>query len=359
MKQFRIYTLALILSLLGQNAFSQWYFETGANDDLTDNDNVFIGKDSGNANTTGYQNVASGRDALHTNTTGNNGIAIGFESQRYTNDTAASWTNTNVSVGYRALRGSTTASNNTGTGNSVFGYQAMVNNTSGSRNVASGYNSLYNNTTGSNNVASGTNALYANTTGINNVASGYLSLRNNTTGNFNVANGYQAGRYIGATGTTPNETGSSNVFIGANTRASADGVSNENVFGHSAIGEGSNTVRIGNSNIIGVYAAVSTTTTSDGRRKKNVETIDSALDKIAQLRGVGYDWKDKETKREFGFIAQEVEEVFPNLVYTKNDEEGTKSLKYDGLIAPLLEAVKELKAENDALKARVEALENK
>lgn len=50
--------------------------------------------------------------------------------------------------------------------------------------------------------------------------------------------------------------------------------------------------------------------------------------------------------------------MFPELVKTADGEIGTKSFNYLGLIAPMAEAIKELKAENDALKARIEALEN-
>jgi hypothetical protein len=77
------------------------------------------------------------------------------------------------------------------------------------------------------------------------------------------------------------------------------------------------------------------------------------LAKVAQLRGVSFEWKDKaqDAGTQVGMIAQEVETVLPELVST--DSEGYKSLAYDKMTAVLIEAIKELKAQNDALKAIV------
>jgi len=136
--------------------------------------------------------------------------------------------------------------------NTAFGYSSLYSNTTGSHNTANGMYSLYYNTTGSNNTAFGYLSLYSNTTGSSNTAIGYSSLRSNTTGSSNTAIGIYAGRYI-ADGSTPNETGSNNTFIGYNTKALADGDTNEIVIGDSAIGAGSNTVTLGNSSTTGLY----------------------------------------------------------------------------------------------------------
>ena len=78
----------------------------------------------------------------------------------------------------------------------------------------------------------------------------------------------------------------------------------------------------------------------------------SALALIKRLRGVSFEWREGApaglSGRDLGVIAQEVEEVFPELVRTGTD--GYKQVNYMGLIGPLIEAVKELDA-------RVEALE--
>lgn len=97
--------------------------------------------------------------------------------------------------------------------------------------------------------------------------------------------------------------------------------------------------------------------TSDRRFKKDIITISSALDKVEKLRGVYFNWnteefksKGFETKKQVGLIAQEVEEVLPEVVQT--DIEGYKSVEYSKLTALLIEAIKELKQENKLLKER-------
>jgi hypothetical protein len=90
---------------------------------------------------------------------------------------------------------------------------------------------------------------------------------------------------------------------------------------------------------------------SDIRWKKAITPCDDALERVTQLQGVTFQWKDPSRGEgpQIGIIAQDVEQVFPEVVST--DSEGYKSIDYDKLVAPLIEAVKELKAENEALKA--------
>jgi len=101
------------------------------------------------------------------------------------------------------------------------------------------------------NTAIGSGALSANTTGIYNTAIGFNALANHTTGNSQVALGLNAGRYINSGAN--NVLSSSSIYIGVDTRASASGNTNEIVIGHNAIGNGSNTVTIGNSSITNNY----------------------------------------------------------------------------------------------------------
>jgi hypothetical protein len=82
---------------------------------------------------------------------------------------------------------------------------------------------------------------------------------------------------------------------------------------------------------------------------------DAATRKIRELRGVTWEWReDAPTEAQqqpgMGVIAQEVEKVFPELVMT--DEQGLKRVEYSGLIAPLIEAVKELDDRLRRLEAR-------
>ncbi len=88
--------------------------------------------------------------------------------------------------------------------------------------------------------------------------------------------------------------------------------------------------------------------TSDAVLKENIAPLTNALDKISRLKGVSFEWKDNtnDTRKHMGVIAQDVEKVFPEIVY---GQEGAKGVDYPSLIAPLIEAVKELKTKNDVL----------
>ena len=80
---------------------------------------------------------------------------------------------------------------------------------------------------------------------------------------------------------------------------------------------------------------------SDLRLKKYVSTIGKALESISKLRGVRFKWRNSQNKSSYdlGFVAQEVEKIFPELVEMGPD--GMKGIKYSGLIAPLIEAMKQ------------------
>ena len=102
---------------------------------------------------------------------------------------------------------------------------------------------------------------------------------------------------------------------------------------------------------------------SDKRLKENIKTIDSALEKVMKLKGVTFDWKDKEDildkegkpikikkwKHDVGFIAQDVQKVIPELV--RENDNGMLSMRHQGIAPILLEAIKELKAEIEKLKS--------
>ena len=101
------------------------------------------------------------------------------------------------------------------------------------------------------------------------------------------------------------------------------------------------------------------TQNSDERIKENIITIDGALNKVNQLRGVYYNRTDINTsQKQIGLIAQEVENVIPEAVLTANDELGTKSISYGQINALLIEAIKEQQTIIDDLKSRIETLEN-
>ena len=92
------------------------------------------------------------------------------------------------------------------------------------------------------------------------------------------------------------------------------------------------------------------TDTSDRQLKDNIRLLGPQLGKITSLQPVSFTMKaDKEHRTEFGLIAQDAEPIYPDLVVTAPD--GTKSLAYTGLIAPLIEAAKEQQAEINQIRA--------
>lgn len=96
---------------------------------------------------------------------------------------------------------------------------------------------------------------------------------------------------------------------------------------------------------------------SDIRFKENITPIENALDKISKINGYTYDWKE-ENKIEHGYdgndvgvIAQEIEEILPQLVQTR--ESGFKAVKYDKLVALLIAGMKEQQLQIEELKSRL------
>jgi hypothetical protein len=101
---------------------------------------------------------------------------------------------------------------------------------------------------------------------------------------------------------------------------------------------------------------------SDLRLKENIRPIGGALEKVLQLRGVTFFWKNPELEKvspgpHMGLIGQEVEKVIPQWV--QSDTNGYRLLTTEGADALLIEAIKELKVENETLKADLEALEQR
>ncbi|MCA9294332.1 MAG: tail fiber domain-containing protein [Phycisphaerales bacterium] len=112
---------------------------------------------------------------------------------------------------------------------------------------------------------------------------------------------------------------------------------------------------------VGAYNAL-----SDARYKTNIHTIDDGLAQVLQMRGVSFDWDEAAMKakgyhmqggRQLGVIAQEVEEVAPELVTTADD--GDKSVAYDNITPMLIEAIKAQQKQIEALQARLAELERK
>lgn len=96
------------------------------------------------------------------------------------------------------------------------------------------------------------------------------------------------------------------------------------------------------------------TQTSDARKKENVKTIDDALTDIEKLNPVTFDWKESK-KSDIGFIAQEVREVFPELVQESDD--GHLSVAYTGIVSPLVRAIQQQQELIRKLEERIAKLE--
>ena len=100
----------------------------------------------------------------------------------------------------------------------------------------------------------------------------------------------------------------------------------------------------------GTVTATTVTSTSDISKKTNVETIKNPLSKVTSLRGVTFDWKDT-GESDIGIIAQEIEQVLPEVVHT--DNEGFKSVSYGNIVGLLIEAIKDQQKQIDELKQLV------
>lgn len=166
-------------------------------------------------------NTAIGVTALNANTTGVSATAVGFEALKsYTTGTSA------TAVGYQALKALTTGTQNTG-----IGYLALGALTTSSQNTGVGYASYLNLTSGSNNVGLGTHS----------------------------------GRYI-ADGSTSLTTADNCTYLGYQTKASANSITNEMAIGYNAVGLGSNTTVIGNSSTTAttIFGTVTTSSAISG-----------------------------------------------------------------------------------------------
>jgi hypothetical protein len=101
---------------------------------------------------------------------------------------------------------------------------------------------------------------------------------------------------------------------------------------------------------------------SDVRLKKSIQTFPAVLDNLVRLQPVSYNWRTEEypqfrfsSGKEIGLIAQEVEKVFPDMVST--DQAGYKRVNYGELPLLMLQAIRELKAENEKLQEELKTKE--
>jgi len=105
-------------------------------------------------------------------------------------------------------------------------------------------------------------------------------------------------------------------------------------------------------------AGVDYGSSSSIRWKTDIRLIDTSLEKISAMRGVYFTWdQDHGGHHDVGMIAEEVGEVLPEIVTYEENGIDAKGMDYSKITPLLVEAVKALKAENDSLRKRLEAIE--
>jgi hypothetical protein len=258
-----------------------------------------------------------------------------------------------------------------GTRNLFAGQSAGASNT-GLDNTASGYQALFSNTTGLQNTASGSQALGSNTTGVGNTASGVAALFTNTTGNVNTAIGVSAGAFL--------RTGNSNIMVGvsAGRQFQSNESNNIDIGNEGVAGDGTATnsgvIRIGEDITQGgcpvgcqaatYIAAINGVTTggaavpvlvdsngqlgtvlSSRRYKEDIHDMGSASDGLLRLRPVTFRYKkryaDGSKPIQYGLVAEEVADVYPDLVVRGKDGK-VETVQYYKLDAMLLNEVQKL-----------------
>ena len=298
----------------------------------------------------------------------------------------------NTALGDSALYLNTEGSRNTAIGN-----PAMLNNTTGNDNTAIGAGALFSNTDGDSNTAVGSEALVTNTTGFNNTADGYQALQSNTEGNFNTAVGFRAlnDNILGGQNTALGYfagfgvIGTNNTAVGGNAlfnSSTGNGNTALGAFAGGGVTTANNVICIGAQGanvdnscfVANIYSNVqpivgtdpdSVTITSAGRLgrgnvssrryKHDIKPMDKASETLYALKPVSFRYNkeyDATQTLAFGLIAEEVAEVYPDLV-GRNPEGQPESVRFEQINAMLLneflkehQTVQAQQKEIDALK---------
>jgi hypothetical protein len=310
------YNTALGFSSLRSNTTGNLNTAIGAGTLLlnTGEDNTATGAAALLSNTTGAANTANGSRTLLSNTTGNSNTATGVFALLH-----------NTGSFNTANGGDALDLNTTGSFNTASGFDALLNNTIGTFNTASGYQALYFNT-GSFNTANGVFALYNNTTGNSNTAYGVNALFHSTSGSANTAVGVGAGNGV--------MTASNVIAIGAE---GAD------VDGSCFIGN----IYSNNQPVVGTdpdYVTVTSTgrlgrgNISSRRYKHDIKPMAKTSEALFALKPASFRYNkeyDATQTLAFGLVAEEVAEVYPDLV-GRNARGQPESVRYDQINAMLL-----------------------
>jgi hypothetical protein len=391
-------------TFIGSNAghqntvgWSNVFMGTGAGFKTTDGyRNIFLGVGAGYENLSGSDNIYLGNDAGHYSTTGTGNIFLG------------------VVAGYH---------NQTGSENIFFGTWSGGYNTTGSNNIGIGRQTGMQNN-GSDNVYIGPYAGMYNTIGINNLFLGSFAGGGNTLGSGNVFLGYHAGYnekgsntlYIANSdidsalvygdfslkklgvgtshplarlelavsgtdaysgfGIRSSLTGGKLITLNQGTagilKLTEPGVSDLITFNFNNSRVGIGTIAPGytlhvNGSVAGTSAYANL---SDERFKTDIVPITGALDKVLELQGITFNWDNSpdpdlnvDNRNHFGFSAQDIEKILPQVVNTAADKMKTKSVAYGDVVPVLVEAIKEqqqqiesARQENIQLKSELQSI---
>jgi len=279
-----------------------------------------------------------------------------------------------ASSGNLALGVQTLLNNSGGTYNTAIGADALLSNTNGIENTAVGAGALESNL-GNQNTALGNGALGYNANGMENTATGFGALASNSSGDFNTAFGWNA--------LETNISGSSNIAIGFEAASRVSGGNSNNIHvGSVGASADSGAIRIGTSGtqtsffvagVRGVTTGDSNavpvvidsngqlgTVSSSRRFKTNIEDMGDASRDIMRLRPVTFRYKkpfaDGSQPIQYGLIAEEVAEVFPDLVAHSADGQ-IETVKYQMLDPMLLNEVQRQQVEIRALQQRLSRIE--
>jgi hypothetical protein len=297
-----------------------------------------VGEDAFNHTSTACCNTAIGFSALNANTSGAEGTAIGANALSKNTSSQA-----NTAVGSGALKNTTTGLG----GNVAVGQNSLLNNADGTDNTALGRAALPANINGDGNTAVGRSALF-NSTGNGNTAVG-LSALFTTTGANNIGVGAGAGG-------TPN-LGSDNIHIGNAGLLADDNVIRIGASQTETYIAGINTASVGPAATVLVDANGQLgVPVSSGRFKEQIEDMGGTSRGLMDLRPVTFRYRNQaQSGTRFGLIAEEVEEVLPELVL--RDSEGRAlTVLYHELPALLINELQRQERELETLRTNLEEL---
>ncbi|MEY5046810.1 MAG: hypothetical protein RLZZ175_169 [Bacteroidota bacterium] len=343
--------------------------------------NTAIGDKSLHENTTGGSNISMGYLSLYTNTTGGNNVGLGLNAL-YSNETGAN----NVAVGHSAM-----STNVIGTNNTTVGYQSDVFTGGLTNATAIGYGATV---TTSNTIQLGNGSVTDVITSGKLTSTGLVSsnqvLINTSTPGIYMLDVVGDTRFTGSArveGSDNTNNRASFVYVGGKPSPAVweTGVDvNSNGGGdfyfyqggccprmiideNGQLGLGTTTpsyaldVQNGDINASGSVRSAGVALTSDKRLKRNIIPLINSLGVIKQLNPVSYEKKFSNentdyNKKEIGFIAQEIQQILPNLVTEGKDKDKILSVDYISLIPILTKSIQEQQAQIEAQQIQIEEL---